>query len=53
MKSIRNYNKKGQLHGYNERYNNDKISLRGNWKNDTRIGYTESHWAKTTNFYII
>jgi hypothetical protein len=53
MKPIRNYNKKGQFHRYNERYYNDKITMRGNFINDKMIGYTEHHWSKITRFNII
>ena len=53
MKDIRNYNKKGQYHGYQELYWDNKLSYRGNMKNYLRIGYTEYHMAKQTNFYII
>ena len=50
--SIRNYNNKGQHHGYYELYYNHKLSYRLNYKNDKEIGYEEWHLTKTTNFYI-
>ena len=53
MKEIVNYNNKGQLHGYQEWYtDNKKISHRGNWRNNKMIGYIEWYGTKETNFHI-
>jgi hypothetical protein len=52
MKTIRNHNKKGQQHGYQERYWDNKLSYRGNTKNNKSIKYTEYHLVKRTRFYI-
>jgi hypothetical protein len=51
MNNIRNYNEKGETHGYQEWYVNGKISLRTKYKNGKFIGYQEWH-NKQTNFYI-
>lgn len=52
-KNIINKDKNGNLYGYQERYNdNNKLLVRGNWKNDIEIGYEEYHYIKETNFYI-
>ena len=53
MKTIRNHNKKGQQHGYQERYWDNKLSYRGNMKNNESIKYTEYHLVNRTRFYII
>lgn len=51
--SIRNTNSKGEKHGYQEWYSSDnKLTLRGNWKNNKEIGCEEWHRYKVTNFYI-
>ena len=53
MKDIRNYNSKQELHGYQERYLNDKLYYRANWRYDCCIGYEEwSGMTPETNFYI-
>ena len=53
-KPIRNINNKNQLHGYNEKYWNNNLLLwiRGNFKKNLSVGYTESHYYKQTRFYI-
>jgi len=52
-KDIININDKGQYHGYQEWYNiNNKLSFRGNRKNDEPIGYCEHHKWTETNYYI-
>jgi hypothetical protein len=53
MKDIRNYNSKGGLHGYQERYDADILCYRGNTKNNQSIGYFEFHNWKETKFCII
>jgi hypothetical protein len=53
MKDIRNYNSKGQHHGYQETYYVDVLWYRGNLKNDNFMNYVESHNWKETKFYII
>jgi len=52
-KTIRNKNTKGQRHGYQEWYWDNELSYRGNFKNGRLIGYSESHNAEQTKFYII
>jgi hypothetical protein len=49
-KSIRNYNSKGEYHGYQEWYLNGKLQLRCMIKNDTLYGYSEWHDDKI--YYI-
>ena len=51
-KDIKNYNNKGQLHGYQEWYVNNKIYYRGIRKNNKPIGYEEYHRYKITRFNI-
>jgi hypothetical protein len=62
-KSIRNHNKKGQTHGYQEWYapTSNKLWYRANYKNGEQIGYMESNWkgyqgigdiATTIDFFI-
>ena len=54
-KQIRNYNKKGQEHGYQELYYDiNLLIIRGNMKNGNEIGYEECHviLSKMTTFYI-
>lgn len=53
MKDIINYNSKQQPHGYQELYVGNKLLSIGNWINNKPIGYTEYHFSKKTNFYII
>lgn len=58
--NIRNINSKGELNGYQERYNVDgKLAYRGNYKNNIDIGYQEYHflvilvkYLKQTHFFI-
>ena len=52
-KNIYNYNSKKQLHGYQEKYWNNILRFRGNYKNGLRIGYLEWHYDKETEYYII
>jgi hypothetical protein len=52
MKEIRNYHSKNGHHGYQEWYRYDKISHRGNWRNDCIIGYAEWHGFNETICYI-
>jgi hypothetical protein len=52
-KDITNINLKNQYHGYQEWYWNNKLSYRGNWNNNLRIGYVEHHLIKQTRYYII
>lgn len=51
-KTIRNTNDKNQLHGYYQWYYKNKLKLRGYYKNGNKIGYTEVHWFKETNYHI-
>ena len=51
MKNIQNYNSKDQHHGYQEWYIGIMI-FRGNFKNDIKIGYGESHYNTKTYFHI-
>ena len=41
--NIRNKNRKGKAHGYQEYYVKNKSWLRGNMKNGLPIGYVESN----------
>ena len=47
-------NDKEEYHGYQEwlGYNKSKIRLRGNYKNNMEIGYTEWHYPAITLFCI-
>jgi len=53
---IINTNNKGQPHGYQEwhhyHYYNDEIRFRGNYKNNTHLGYIEWHSAEQTQYHI-
>jgi len=52
-KDIKNYNDRGQLHGYNEWYSfNGELIGRENRKNGLRINYTEWHGTNKTIYYI-
>ena len=51
-KSIRNHNKKGQTHGYQEGYYVNKLLFRATYKNMKHVGYSEWHGMKQTEFYI-
>ena len=53
-KNIRNYNSKGEWHGYIEVYNNTTNILyyRTNYKNGHFIGYIEWHSEKLTQYHI-
>ena len=48
----RNYNSKGELHGYNQ-WSYGKCMIRGMYKHNQRIGYLEFHNVKRTRFFII
>jgi hypothetical protein len=52
-KDIKNYNYKGQHHGYQEWYGyfDGKLCFRGNWKNNLRIGYVE--WTMEQTLFLI
>ncbi len=52
-KSIRNHNKKGQTHGYQEWYNIHGLSYRAIYKNNEHVGYSEWHGMEETIFFII
>lgn len=54
MKKItKNFNNKGQYHGYYEiSFDNKKLWCRCTYKNDAVIGYGEYHTLNVTNFYI-
>ena len=52
MKDIINYNNKGQLHGYYERYYYSVLTIRSTMKNNRCIGYEEWHAVKETTYYI-
>ena len=52
MRDIINFNSKEQYHGYQERYLNDKLYYRFNFKNGERYGYGEYHYNKKTRYYI-
>ena len=52
MKDIINYNNKGQLHGYYERYYYSVLTIRSTMKNNRCIGYEEYHRYKITRFNI-
>lgn len=51
-KDIRNHNRKGLLHGYQERYNNNKLMIRINMYNGNLNGYHENHIIKRTTYNI-
>jgi hypothetical protein len=50
-KIITNVNSNGKYHGYQEWYT-DRLSFRGNFKNDSWIGYGEYHNGKETIYEI-
>ena len=53
-KEIRNYNKAGKFHGYQELYDlNLILSFRGNIKNNYGFGYNESHYLTGRTYYVI
>jgi len=52
MKDIINYNNKGQLNGYYERYYYSVLTIRSTMKNNRCIGYEEYHSSKHTAYYI-
>ena len=55
MKDIRNYNDKGELHGYIELYWGElrnKLLIRGNMKNKNAIGYEEWYGGEKTRYNI-
>ena len=49
---IDNYNDKGQRHGYQELYNNNKLILRIKMYNGNLNGYYENHIIKHTTYNI-
>jgi hypothetical protein len=50
---IRNYNSKGEWHGYHEWYlSSDYIVFRTMYKNGLKVGYVEWHRSQLTDFYI-
>ena len=49
---IENYNSKDELHGYQERYNNNKLMIRINMYNGNLNGYYENHIIKRTTYNI-
>ena len=52
-KDIKNITSKGQLHGYNPFYFNNKLIWRSMYKNNMIIEYHESHGTfKETSFHI-
>ena len=50
--NIFSHNSKGQNHGYQERYADNKLYFRGSLKNGKIHGYVERTWGKQTLFYI-
>ncbi len=56
MRDIRNYNDKGQYHGYQERYYiNGKLWYKCFCNNDIEVDYEEHYWSigkLTKCFYI-
>jgi hypothetical protein len=54
-KTIKNYNQKQQLHGYQKYYNiYDVLWFRGNFNRNLMIGYTERHIViKSRTIYYI
>ena len=50
-KDIKNYNSKGQIHGYYMLYIENRL-IRCNYKFDSISGYRENHLMKRTQFYI-
>ncbi len=59
MKDIRNYNSKGEYHGYQELYysNTNTIGIRVNYKNGKIDGYRERYFIpgkiSELKFYIL
>lgn len=51
-KEIISINYKREFHGYQEWYSKDKLYFRGEFKNDNKIGYTESFETTRTRYYI-
>ena len=49
---IINFNKFGELHGYQEWYFGDKLMYRTNNKHLKLFGYNEWHGLKETEYYI-
>ncbi len=56
MKNIRNYNDKGQPHGYQELYINGYLTYKGFYNNDIEVDYEEFYWYRSKladkTFYI-
>jgi len=51
-KDIRTFNSKGERHGYQELYNNNKSFIRCTYKNNLVMGYFEWHLGEQTRFHI-
>ena len=56
-KDIEPRNTKGEVHGYQERYHNNKLYVRCNYKNGLGVGYYEWHlqsydYQLQTRFHI-
>ena len=51
-KEIKNINDKGLYHGYQQWFINNKHRLRGNFKNNSMVGYLEYHYFNKTIFFI-
>ena len=54
-KDIKNHNKKGQTHGYQQWYSltSNKLWYRAIYKNNKHVGYSEWHGTQETIFSII
>ena len=52
-KTIRNRNKRGEYHGYQQWHIFNKLAHRGNWNNGSRTGYLEWHYYKIQTTYYI
>ena len=51
-REIENKNSKGEHHGYQEWYLDNKLWLRVVYKNSEPIGYEDDQRKKETNYYI-
>jgi hypothetical protein len=51
-KEIKNYNSKGEPHGYQQSFHVNKLLFRATYKNMKYLGYREWHGMKQTEFYI-
>ena len=52
IKEIKQFNNKGQYHGYQQWYWLDKLELRVKYNHGFEIGYEEWHIYKQTKYYI-